>query len=107
MPRVASLLLLSLALSLSQASAQTSRALLIGINTYQPAGTTPEHPAGCTNGRCSLLSFDNLQGSVNDAQAMAQADQTTLQQTQADLTRAKAAVARWQTANALVKKTGM
>ena len=52
-------------------SAQTERALLIGINTYQPAGTTPDHPAGCIYGRCELGTFENLDGSVNDAQAMA------------------------------------
>src|ERR1700683_1045643 len=52
-------------------SAETQRALLIGINTYQPAGTTAEHPAGCIYGRCELGSFQNLDGSVNDAQAMA------------------------------------
>ena len=50
---------------------QTKRALLIGINTYQPAGTTAEHPAGCVYGRCELGAFENLEGSVNDAQAMA------------------------------------
>ena len=55
----------------SLALAQTQRALLIGINTYQPAGTTAEHPAGCLYGRCELGSFQNLDGSVNDAQAMA------------------------------------
>lgn len=53
------------------AIAQTQRALLIGINTYQPEGTTAEHPAGCIYGRCELGSFQNLDGSVNDAQAMA------------------------------------
>src|SRR5580692_11323536 len=53
------------------ANAETQRALLIGINTYQPAGTTAEHPAGCIYGRCELGSFQNLDGSVNDAQAMA------------------------------------
>jgi len=53
------------------AVAQTERALLIGINTYQPAGTTPDHPAGCIYGRCELGTFENLDGSVNDAQAMA------------------------------------
>lgn len=53
------------------AQAQTQRALLIGINTYQPAGTSAEHPAGCVYGRCELGSFQNLDGSVNDAQAMA------------------------------------
>jgi hypothetical protein len=52
-------------------AAQTQRALLIGINTYQPAGTTADHPAGCIYGRCELGTFENLDGSVNDAQAMA------------------------------------
>ena len=55
----------------SLAAAQTERALLIGINTYQPAGTTADHPAGCIYGRCELGTFENLDGSVNDAQAMA------------------------------------
>jgi hypothetical protein len=55
----------------SLAVAQTQRALLIGINTYQPEGTTAEHPAGCAYGRCEIGSFQNLDGSVNDAQAMA------------------------------------
>ena len=59
------------ALAGSAASAETERALLIGINTYQPAGTTAEHPAGCIYGRCELGTFQNLDGSVNDAQAMA------------------------------------
>jgi hypothetical protein len=53
------------------AAAQTQRALLIGINIYQPPGTTAEHPAGCTYGRCELKAFQNLDGSVNDAQSMA------------------------------------
>jgi hypothetical protein len=52
-------------------SAQTQRALLIGINTYEPPGTTPSHPPGCVYGRCELGYFPNLDGSVNDAQAMA------------------------------------
>ena len=52
-------------------SAQTRRALLIGINTYQPAGTSAIHPPGCTYGRCELGYFENLEGSVNDAQSMA------------------------------------
>jgi hypothetical protein len=55
----------------TQAAAQTRRALLIGINTYQPAGTQAQHPAGCTYGRCELGAFENLDGAVNDAQAMA------------------------------------
>ena len=45
---------LSLALTATMAASQTQRALLIGINTYQPAGTTAEHPAGCIYGRCEL-----------------------------------------------------
>ncbi len=59
------------ALTASLASAETQRALLVGINTYQPAGTSAEHPAGCIYGRCELGAFENLDGSVNDAQAMA------------------------------------
>jgi hypothetical protein len=55
----------------SVTNAETRHALVIGINTYQPAGTTAEHPAGCIYGRCELGSFQNLDGSVNDAQAMA------------------------------------
>ena len=71
MRRFASPLLFCLALSASQVSAQTRRALLIGINTYQPRVPPPQHPAGCIYGRCELGSFENLEGSVNDAQAMA------------------------------------
>ena len=51
--------------------AQTKRALLIGINTYEPAGTRAQHPDGCTYGRCELGYFENLDGAVNDAQSMA------------------------------------
>ncbi len=58
-------------LAASVASAQTERALLIGINLYQPPGTTADHPAGCIYGRCELGAFQNLDGSVNDAEAMA------------------------------------
>jgi Caspase domain len=54
-----------------QVTAQTRRALLLGINTYQPAGTQARHPAGCMYGRCELGAFENLDGAVNDAQAMA------------------------------------
>lgn len=54
-----------------QAPGQTRRALVIGINTYQPAGTSAQHPAGCTYGRCELGAFENLEGSVNDAEAVA------------------------------------
>lgn len=67
---VASLLLICLLCCL-QSMSQTRRALLIGINTYQPAGTSAQHPAGCVYGRCELAAFENLEGSVNDAQAMA------------------------------------
>jgi len=55
----------------AQAAAQTTRALLLGINSYQPAGTTAEHPPGCIYGRCELGAFENLDGAVNDAVAMA------------------------------------
>ena len=47
------LLVLCVSCSL-QVAGQTKRALLIGINTYQPAGTRAEHPAGCIYGRCEL-----------------------------------------------------
>jgi hypothetical protein len=55
----------------TQATAQSHSALLIGINTYQPAGTLAKHPSGCTYGRCELGAFENLDGAVNDAEAMA------------------------------------
>jgi Caspase domain len=71
MRHLTSPLLICLVLSSWQVGAQTRRALLIGINTYQPAGTAATHPAGCMYGRCELGAFENLQGSVNDAQAMA------------------------------------
>lgn len=58
-------------LSGTEAVAQTRRALLIGINTYQPKGTSAQHPAGCVYGRCELGRFENLEGAVNDAQSMA------------------------------------
>jgi hypothetical protein len=57
--------------TLNGAQAQTQRALLIGINTYQPQGTEAQHAAGCIYGRCELGRFENLEGAVNDAQAMA------------------------------------
>jgi caspase domain-containing protein len=66
--RLTLLLLLAPALL---ASAQTRRALLIGIDTYQPAGTVARHTPGCAYGRCELGSFQNLEGAVNDAQSMA------------------------------------
>ena len=58
-------------LSGASALAQTQRALLIGIDLYQPPGTTAQHEAGCTYGRCELSAFENLEGAVNDAQSMA------------------------------------
>ncbi len=68
---VTALSCLVFALTGTMAALPTQRALLIGINTYQPAGTRAEHPAGCIYGRCELGSFENLDGAVNDAQAMA------------------------------------
>jgi hypothetical protein len=68
---VASLVSLFCVMSVAAAFPQTQHALLIGINTYQPAGTTAQHPAGCIYGRCEMGSFENLDGAVNDAQAMA------------------------------------
>ncbi len=55
----------------TRAPAQTRRALLIGIDMYQPPGTQAEHPPGCSYGRCELGYFENLDGAVNDAQSMA------------------------------------
>jgi hypothetical protein len=55
-----------------QLVAQTQRALLIGIDTYEPPGTSPHHPPGCVYGRCELGYFENLEGAVNDAQSMAE-----------------------------------
>jgi hypothetical protein len=71
MRQLISPLLICLFVCACQVTAQTRRALLIGINTYQPLGTTASHPAGCIYGRCELGTFENLEGSVNDAQAMA------------------------------------
>ena len=51
-------------LSSMQIAGQTRRALLIGINTYQPARTQTVHPAGCVYDRCELGTFPNLNGSV-------------------------------------------
>ncbi len=52
---------------------RSNRAGLVDRDKYpaQPAGTTPDHPSGCIYGRCELGTFENLDGSVNDAQAMA------------------------------------
>jgi hypothetical protein len=70
-PRVAAVSILICVLSAVPAAAQTQRALLIGINNYQPDGTQAQHPPGCTYGRCELERFENLEGAVSDAQAMA------------------------------------
>jgi hypothetical protein len=56
---------------ISSAPAQTRRALILGIDTYQPVGTTAQHDADCAYGRCELGSFENLEGAVNDAQSIA------------------------------------
>ncbi|HTW48873.1 MAG TPA: caspase family protein [Acidobacteriaceae bacterium] len=50
--------------------AQTRRALLIGINLYQPPHTAAAHPAGCVGGRCDVSALPNLDGSLNDVAAM-------------------------------------
>jgi len=64
------LLVFPLVCALSCAQAQVRRALLIGINTYQPAQTTAKHPSGCTGGRCDLPVFENLDGALNDVASM-------------------------------------
>jgi hypothetical protein len=56
--------------TLHATSAPVRRALLIGINNYQPAGTTAQHPPDCHSGRCNLPTFNNLEGSLNDVAAM-------------------------------------
>jgi len=59
-----------------QASAgPTKRALLIGINTYQPKGQKIAKPAAYSQvahgtSRFDLITWENLEGSVDDAQAM-------------------------------------
>lgn len=51
-------------------AAGTRRALLVGIDLYEPAGTQAQHPAGCHGGRCDLPVFKNLDGPLNDVAAM-------------------------------------
>jgi hypothetical protein len=63
-------LLLCLPLVAVSQHAQTRRALLIGINLYEPPHSTAEHPAGCTGGRCDVSALPNLDGSLNDVAAM-------------------------------------
>ncbi|HTW60582.1 MAG TPA: caspase family protein [Terracidiphilus sp.] len=50
--------------------AGAKRALLVGIDLYQPTGTQAQHPAGCHGGRCDLPVFNNLDGPLNDVAAM-------------------------------------
>jgi hypothetical protein len=66
------LIALTLLAWLFPAQAQTKYALLIGINTYQPAGTTVRHPAGVNTGRFAPGAplFDNLAGPTNDVASM-------------------------------------
>jgi hypothetical protein len=64
------ILLPCLHLASAQSAAPVKRALLVGINLYQPAGTTAQHLAGCQGGRCDLREFPNLNGPVNDVAAM-------------------------------------
>jgi hypothetical protein len=46
------------------------RALLVGIDLYEPTGTQAQHPSGCHGGRCDLPVFQNLDGPLNDVAAM-------------------------------------
>ena len=50
--------------------AQTKRALLIGINTYQLANVQWSQQQGPTGGRFALAALPNLEGALNDVQAM-------------------------------------
>jgi hypothetical protein len=55
-----------------QASGQTKYALLIGIDTYQPANTTVKRPAGANTGRFAPGAplFSNLTGPTYDVASM-------------------------------------
>ncbi len=59
-----------LAMAVPGVHAQAHRALLIGINTYEPPQTSARHPDGCTGGRCDLPVFENLDGALNDVASM-------------------------------------
>ena len=59
------------------AAAQTKRALLIGIQTYEPKGNKISRPAGLAKpsgetdaGRWDLPEWGNLEGSLNDVQSV-------------------------------------
>jgi hypothetical protein len=54
----------------AEPSGGTKRALLVGINLYQPTGTKAQHPNGCHGGRCDLPQFADLKGPLNDVEAM-------------------------------------
>ncbi len=56
----------------SHASGQTKYALLIGIDTYQPANTTVKPPAGANTGRFAPGAplFHNLAGPTYDVASM-------------------------------------
>ncbi len=68
--RLPSLCVLILLIASKHSHPQARRALLIGINTYQPSQTTAQHPAGCIGGRCDLPVFENLDAALNDVAAM-------------------------------------
>jgi hypothetical protein len=62
---------------ISPASAQTKRALLIGINTYEPRGKATSKPVGVSErndtagaSRWNLLEWGNLDGSLNDVESV-------------------------------------
>ncbi len=79
-PFAAGLLIVSLALIAARpAAAQTKRALLIGINTYEAKGTAISKPpsAALQNGageasRWEIPAWQNLDGSLNDVESMHQ-----------------------------------
>lgn len=58
----------AIGLAANRGEAQTKRALLVAINTYEPAGTH----AAVDNGRLDRGVFRDLRGPVNDAAAMQQ-----------------------------------
>lgn len=64
------LIVLSLTSIVPVAHGQVRRALLVGINLYQPANTTAQRPIDTSTGRFELTRFPNLEGSLNDVAAM-------------------------------------
>src|ERR1700677_406575 len=63
-------LLLAFFCALTSGHAQTKRALLIGVDTYQPKGTHVAHNPSSDQGRFALPQFEDLDGALNDVKSM-------------------------------------